>query len=124
MPLARDGYQVFRNVKDYGARGDGISDDSAAIQSAITDGNRCGADCSATSTKGAIIYFPPGTYAISRPIVQYYYTVFVGDPNKKPTIKGLPNFEGIALIDTNVYTENGGGSNWSVYDLFCIDTLV
>jgi glucan 1,3-beta-glucosidase len=68
-------YEVFRNVKDYGAKGDGRTDDTAAIQRAITEGNRCTPGyCESSTTTPALVYFPGGTYIISASIIDYYYT--------------------------------------------------
>lgn len=79
---------------------------------AIMAGNRCGVNCPSTSRKGAIIYFPPGTYRIDSPILQYYYTIFIGDPIQKPTIIGSKNFKGIALFDTDFYIPGTNGAEW------------
>ncbi|KEQ68194.1 pectin lyase-like protein [Aureobasidium namibiae CBS 147.97] len=120
MPFAPSGYQFFRNVKDFGAMGDGVTDDTAAInRAAATYGAgsstlRCGKDCGSTTTMGALVYFPPGTYLISSPIIQYYYTQFVGDPTSKPVIKGSQNFTGIALIDSDFYIPGGNGAEWYI----------
>lgn len=70
-----DNYTVFRNVKDFGARGDGVTDDTAAIQRAVTQGNRCGPSaCESSTNTPAIVYFPEGTYLLSSSIIDYYYT--------------------------------------------------
>ncbi|KAL8823456.1 MAG: hypothetical protein Q9191_005841 [Dirinaria sp. TL-2023a] len=103
-------YKIYRNVKDYGAKGDGSSDDTAAINSAITDGNRCGQGCDSSTVTPAIVYFPAGTYVVSKPIVQLYYTQFIGDALTLPTIKAAPSFAGIAVIDADPYDNTG--KNW------------
>ena len=106
------GYKVFRSVKDYGAVGDGTTDDTVAINNAITDGSRCGQGCDSSTTTPAIVYFPPGSYAISAPIIQLYYTQFVGDAVSVPTIRALPSFLGLAMIDTDPYIPGGNGAQW------------
>lgn len=54
------------NVRDYGATGDGTTDDTTAIQAAITAAcaKQYGGPYTQTSPKG-VVYFPAGKYAIS-----------------------------------------------------------
>ena len=64
MPFAPSGYQMFRNVKEFGATGDGSTDDTAAINRAASwlspanDNERCGRECGQTTIQGAVVYFP------------------------------------------------------------------
>ncbi|KAF2271851.1 exo-beta-1,3-glucanase [Westerdykella ornata] len=106
------GFKVFRNVKDYGAKGDGSTDDTDAINAAVADGNRCGQGCDSSTTTPVILYFPAGTYIVSKPIIQYYYTQFIGDPRQLPVLKASPSFQGMGLIDADPYIEGGNGANW------------
>lgn len=57
-------YEVVANqgidVTLFGAKGDGVTDDTVAIQSAIT---------AVSANGGGTIYFPPGTYIISSPLL-------------------------------------------------------
>ncbi|KFZ03364.1 hypothetical protein V502_11010 [Pseudogymnoascus sp. VKM F-4520 (FW-2644)] len=128
-PYGPSGYAVYRNVKDYGAKGgllfhssqqndrnanvgtgDGVTDDTAAINAAVSDGGRCGRGCpSSTKTPGSI-YFPSGTYLISSSIIDQYYTNLIGNPNNPPVLKATRDFSGFGLIDGNTYY--GADLNW------------
>ncbi|KAJ7837005.1 glycoside hydrolase family 55 protein [Mycena olivaceomarginata] len=101
-------YQVFRNVKDFGAKGDGVADDSAAINNAISSGNRCGGGgCNSSTITPAIVYFPRGTYVVSKAIIAYYYTQLIGDPKDRPILRATSNFTDLAVIDANPYIPGG-----------------
>ncbi|KAK2051693.1 glucan 1,3-beta-glucosidase [Colletotrichum caudatum] len=104
-------YQVFRNVKDFGAKGDGVTDDTAAINLAISSGQRCGpGTCKGETTSPATVYFPPGTYLISGSIIDYFYTQIIGDPTNRPVIKATADFPTtttLGLLDGNQYGANG-----------------
>lgn len=52
---------AIANVTDYGAKGDGVSSDSVAIQSALD----------ALKDTGGIIFFPSGTYLITVGLIFY-----------------------------------------------------
>ncbi|KAF3055332.1 Glucan 1,3-beta-glucosidase [Trichoderma lentiforme] len=119
-PFAPSGYTVYRNVKDFGAKGDGVTDDTAAINNAILSGGRCGRLCKSSTLTPAIVYFPAGTYLISTPIIDQYYTNIIGDATNLPTIKATANFNGIALIDGDTYygDNNPNDPNWISTNVF------
>lgn len=102
-PFAPAGYKVWRSVRDYGAKGDGKTDDTDAINRAIADGGRCGPNCGSSTIHPAVVYFPPGSYLISSSIIQYYNTQLLGDPNNIPTILGASSFVGLGMITSDVY---------------------
>lgn len=103
-------YPVFRNVKDYGAKGDGVTDDTDAINAAIQAGGRCMSGCDSSTTQPGLTYFPSGTYLVSKPIIAVYYSQLVGDAANPPTLKAAGSFAGMAVIDADPY--NDDGSNW------------
>ncbi|KAL2175005.1 glycoside hydrolase family 55 protein [Thermothelomyces heterothallicus CBS 202.75] len=115
-PFAGANYPVFRNVKDYGARGDGVTDDTAAINAAINAGNPCNRGCASTTQTPAVIYFPAGTYLISSSIKPAYFTQLIGDASSPPTLKATPNFAGFGLIDSNPYYTDV--LNWKSQNVF------
>ena len=61
------------NVKDYGAMGNGIADDTAAIQNALNDG------------VGKMVYIPSGTYNVSDTLI-FKSNTYIKGCNKFNTI--------------------------------------
>lgn len=76
---------IYYNVKNYGAKGDGITDDTAAIKAACA---ACYLD------GGGTVYFPEGTYLITSTIDMYNYTLqtvqatFITRTNIMTNLKG------------------------------------
>ena len=88
-----DKMQDLVTVKDFGATGDGTTDDTTAIQAAID----------LACQYGGCVYFPAGTYKISATLVFAMNNITV-DPVKRPSMKG----DGMAA--TTIYqTVNANG---------------
>ena len=91
--------ESFRNARDFGAQGDGIHDDTSAIQAAF-DFNQTGGAGTNLAKSPAIVYLPPGNYLISDTIVMWYYSHLVGNAACPPTITlaaNAPGFSGPAF---------------------------
>lgn len=70
--------EIQVSVKDFGATGDGVTDDTAAIQAAID----------ALPTNGRELYFPAGTYLISESLIlSERQTILVGESIHNTVIK-------------------------------------
>ncbi|RYH13285.1 hypothetical protein EON65_36035 [archaeon] len=98
-------YVPHRSVRDYGAKGDGVTDDTAAIIRAITENRGDDPNAvyptvySSSSVTPALVYFPAGTYLISDTLPFTYYTQLVGDADNTPVIKMQNTGSDKRLID-------------------------
>ncbi len=73
----------FRNVRDYGAVGDGVTDDTQAFIRALELGRGGKGD---REKHMANVYVPGGTYLISDTLIVYRGTMLAGDADNPPTI--------------------------------------
>lgn len=110
-------YPVYRNVRAYGAAGDGNKDDTNAIQNAInSDGKGGNRYRNEVTTRPAEVFVPGGTYRISRTIDLRLNTILVGDPNDRPVFKASSGFSGGSLINGYDFATDGssGTTNFLV----------
>lgn len=77
--------KITYNVKDYGATGDGVTDDRAAIQAAMN----------AAGPTGGTVCFPPGTYIIGNAL--YWDQTASRTSQLGPSLIGSPSRSGPSL---------------------------
>lgn len=95
VPVA-SGDELFFVVTAYGAAGNGTTNDTAAINSAVTAANTAG---------GGVVYFPPGTYLISTPILGKDKVRFQGTSKGSTILKASSTF-------APTVTDGGGLIQW------------
>lgn len=94
------------DVKVFGAKGDGVTDDTAAIQSAITAAQR-------DNGKQGVVYFPNGTYLVSDTLKgttsagYYCYLTLVGESLEGTIIKLKDNCAGFNTTTTKAVIVTG-----------------
>ena len=128
MSLTKASYSMITgapvNVKDYGAVGDGSTDDTAAMQAAIT----------AVATTGQGLYVPAGTYKITSAMTSTGHLNMFGDGEKSIisfssatlgtglTVSGsLTQIQNISSASAgNLSLTFASAPSLSISDVFCI----
>ena len=105
-----------RNVRDYGAKGDGFADDTKAFLRALNEarGNPDGAKAPLN------VYVPAGRYLLRDTLILWKATQLVGDWRNPPTLVLAPNTKGFGdwerprpfLVTANGYRLREDSRDW------------
>lgn len=87
---AEDKMRDFISVKDFGAAGNGVADDTAEIQAALDY---------ADTVNGCTIYFPAGIYLISNPLIVYSNTTVMMSGTVKVNTMPIGGYETVFITN-------------------------
>jgi hypothetical protein len=110
--------QTSFNIRDFGATGDGITDDTDAVDAALAAAGRLSTDVPGQGDwfGGAVVYVPSGSYRITRTLVLPRHTRMVGESMRTSALffylpeTGLPETDlnqGCGIVCTNEIAVNG-----------------
>lgn len=110
-------YPVYRNVRSYGAVGDGVHDDADLLQNAInTDGQGGNRYRNEVTTRPALVFVPGGEYKVSKTVDLRLNTILVGDPNNPPVFKATAGFSaGSSVINGYDFATDGTGGTTNFF---------
>ena len=100
---------AFRSVLDFGAVGDGVHDDTAAIQAALNHERGV-----AGAKAPAVVYLPPGEYLVSDTLQLWGFTELRGCSTQPPTLRlapHAPGFDNTSALKPMVATNSAFGVN-------------
>lgn len=110
------GSSIWTNVKDYGATGNGITDDTSAISDALAD---------IVTASGGVLYFPHGTYYTTGNFSLTVPITVVGDGSSSyfdEDVDDTTNTKILCDHDTNsLFIVNSWGCNFRDFLARCID---
>jgi hypothetical protein len=89
--------EIVISVKSYGAKGDGVTDDTQAIQNAINYLNSIG---------GGTLFFPKGLYLITSTLILYAKIILEGVSKDSTVIFSVNDIELIKSNNPSVRTDN------------------
>lgn len=111
----QDKLDDFVNVRDFGAIGDGVTDDTSAINRAIQQIYKSTVSPTEPRARRAI-YFPGGTYIVTSPILIPPFAKLVGDGSGSVTIQQINANQMLGeTCDSSFQTDASIGTSSALY---------
>jgi Pectate lyase superfamily protein len=114
---------AFANVKDFGAAGDGVTDDTAAIQAAINyaQNNISPPGLTTSATGPGCVYFPAGAYKVTDELLVTYKISVLGEGQSEYSY-GSRLFQ--TTVDKHLFnlSPTGPGTSFSIEKMVMANT--